>query len=173
MRRPQLAQFPGPARRGSRKAPHARLEAFRDLAWDTAKARMPPTAPTAGASVVRYRKSHQPGLCRTRGISLIGFSNFHVMRIIRIRAISRAFQTRLVFMYMHYVLLDAAYVLSWSQFQFWFQGIVYEGIRTAMISGLGTSPIHFPGFDKNQLFHLRADLPHSWVFRAMVLPYTT
>ena len=32
------------------------------------------------------------------------------MRIIRIRAISRAFQTRLVFMYMHCVLLDAAYV---------------------------------------------------------------
>ena len=47
------------------------------------------------------------------------------MRIIRIRAISRAFQTRLVFMYMHYVLLAAAYVLSRSQFQFWFQGIVY------------------------------------------------
>jgi hypothetical protein len=49
------------------------------------------------------------------------------MRIIRIRAISRAFQTRLVFMYMHYVLLDAAlaYVLSRSQFQLWFQGIVY------------------------------------------------
>ena len=31
-----------------------------------------------------------------------------------------------------------------------------------MISGLGTSPIRFPGFEKNQLFHLRADLPHSW-----------
>ena len=46
------------------------------------------------------------------------------MRIIRIRAIIRAFQTRLVFIYMHYVLLDAAYVLSRSQFQFWFQGIV-------------------------------------------------
>ena len=47
------------------------------------------------------------------------------MRIIRIRAIIRAFQTRLVFIHMHYVLLDAAYVLSRSQFQFWFQGIVY------------------------------------------------
>ena len=47
------------------------------------------------------------------------------MRIIRIRATIRAFQTRLVFVYMHYVLLDAAYVLSRSQFQFWFQGIVY------------------------------------------------
>ena len=47
------------------------------------------------------------------------------MRIIRIRAIIRAFQTRLVFIYMHYVSLDAAYVLSRSQFQFWFQGIVY------------------------------------------------
>ena len=35
-----------------------------------------------------------------------------------------------------------------------------------MISGLaiGTSPIHFPGFEKNQLFQLRADLPHSGVF---------
>ena len=38
----------------------------------------------------------------------------------------------------------------------------HEG--TAMISGLGTSPIHFPGFEKNKLFHLRADLPHCWVF---------
>ena len=47
------------------------------------------------------------------------------MRIIRIRATIRAFQTRLVFIYMHCVLLDAAYVLSRSQFQFWFQGIVY------------------------------------------------
>ena len=73
--------------------PHARLEAFRDLAWDAAKARMPPTAPTAGAGVVRCGKSHQPGLCRTRGISLIGFFNFHFMSIIRIRAIIRAFQT--------------------------------------------------------------------------------
>jgi hypothetical protein len=45
------------------------------------------------------------------------------MRIIRIRATIRAFQTRLVFVYMHYVLLDAAYVLSRSQFQFWFQGL--------------------------------------------------
>ena len=35
-------------------------------------------------------------------MSLTGFSNFHVMRIIRIRAIIRAFQTRLVFIYMHY-----------------------------------------------------------------------
>ena len=51
--------------------------------------------PTAGAGVVRYGKS----LCRTRGTSLIGFSNFHFMRIIRIRAIIRAFQTRLVFIY--------------------------------------------------------------------------
>ena len=38
----------------------------------------------------------------------------------------------------------------------------FEG--TAMISGLDTSPVHFPGFGKTQLFHLRADLPHSWVF---------
>ena len=38
----------------------------------------------------------------------------------------------------------------------------FEG--TAMISGLGTSPIHFLDFEKNQLFNLRADLPHSWVF---------
>ena len=35
---------------------------------------------------------------------------------------------------------------------------------TAMISGLGTSPIYFPGFKKTRPFHLRADLPHSWVF---------
>ena len=50
------------------------------------------------------------------------------MRIIRIRAIIRAFQTRLVLFYMHYVLLDstdAAYVLSRSLFQFRFQGIIY------------------------------------------------
>ena len=33
-----------------------------------------------------------------------------------------------------------------------------------MISGLRTSPIDFPDFEENQLFHLRADLPHSWVF---------
>ena len=33
-----------------------------------------------------------------------------------------------------------------------------------MISGRGTSSIHFPGLEKNQLSHLRADLPHSWVF---------
>ena len=33
-----------------------------------------------------------------------------------------------------------------------------------MISGLGASPIHFPGFKKNRLFHLRGDLPRSWVF---------
>ena len=39
------------------------------------------------------------GLCRTRGICLMGFSIFHFMRIIRIRAIVRASQTRLVFMY--------------------------------------------------------------------------
>ena len=39
---------------------------------------------------------------------------------------------------------------------------IYEG--TAMISGLGTSPIHFPGFEKNQLFYLGLDLTHSWVF---------
>ena len=39
---------------------------------------------------------------------------------------------------------------------------IFEG--TAMISGLGTIPIHFPGLEKNKLFHLRADLPHSWVF---------
>ena len=32
----------------------------------------------------------------------------------------------------------------------------------AMISGLGTSPIHFPDFEKK--LHLRADLPHTWVF---------
>ena len=31
--------------------------------------------------------------------------------------------------------------------------LAYEG--TAMISGLGTSPIHFPGFEKTQRFHLR------------------
>ena len=34
----------------------------------------------------------------------------------------------------------------------------YEG--TAMISGISTSPIHFPDFEKNSVFHLRADLPH-------------
>ena len=47
--------------------------------------------------------------------------------------------------------------------------MTYEG--TAMISGLGTSPIHFPwpGFEKKQLFHLRADLPHSWVFPFFLL----
>ena len=47
------------------------------------------------------------------------------MRIIRISAITRAFQIRQVFIYMHYVSLDAAYVLLRSQFQFWFQGVVY------------------------------------------------
>ena len=48
----------------------------------------------------------------------------------------------------------------------WVCCCAFEG--TAMIrstlSGLGTSPLHFPGFEKTQRFHLRADLPHSWVF---------
>ena len=35
---------------------------------------------------------------------------------------------------------------------------------TAMMSSLVIFPIHFPGFEKKHLFHLRADLPHSWVF---------
>ena len=42
------------------------------------------------------------------------------------------------------------------------QSVPFEG--TAIISGLGTSPINFPDFETNQLFHLRTDLPHSWVF---------
>ena len=33
-----------------------------------------------------------------------------------------------------------------------------------MVGGLSTSPIHFSDFEKTQLFHLRVDLPHSWVF---------
>ena len=37
-----------------------------------------PKAPAAGAGVVRYGKSHQPGLCCTRGISLIEFFQFSV-----------------------------------------------------------------------------------------------
>ena len=37
-------------------------------------------------------------------------------------------------------------------------------LYTAMISGLSTFPVHFPDFEKKRLFHLRVDLPHSWVF---------
>ena len=50
------------------------------------------------------------------------------------------------------------------------EGVPWHGMAqhcnegTAMISGLRTSPIHFPGFEKSQLFHLRADLPTSWLF---------
>ena len=43
----------------------------RKFVWAAANVCGPPKMPTAGAGVVWYGKSHRPGLCRTRAISLI------------------------------------------------------------------------------------------------------
>ena len=62
--------------------------------------------PAAGASAVRYGKSHQPGLCRARRISLIVFFQFSFYEDNQDNGNNWAFQTRLVFIYVHYVLRE-------------------------------------------------------------------
>ena len=42
--------------------------------------------------------------------------------------------------------------------------VSHEGPATN--SGHRNRPRHIPDFEKNQLFYLRPDLPHSWLFPA-------
>jgi hypothetical protein len=111
-RRLQLAQCPGAAHHRSQEVLKARLAAVR-----VGRGKRPRGPQDAGRwcqRAVQYGKSHQPGLCRARRISLIVFSNFHFMRIIMIMAIIEPFkQDQCSFICITcYVSVDAAYALS-------------------------------------------------------------